>query len=122
MYLDASSGAPLHPVAREALVAALAEGWADPARLYGAARRARRQPVGAAAAACAAAGVPPHVDAAQSVGRTGLLDGWSLLSASAHKWGGPPGVGVLVVRAGTRWVSPLPADERERGRVPGFEN
>jgi cysteine desulfurase len=44
------------------------------------------------------------------------------LSASAHKWGGPPGVGVLVVRTGTRWTSPLPADGRERGRTPGFEN
>jgi cysteine sulfinate desulfinase/cysteine desulfurase-like protein len=32
------------------------------------------------------------------------------------------GVGVLAVRTGTRWRSPLPADERERGRVPGFQN
>lgn len=39
-YLDAASGAPLHPVAREALVAALDAGWADPGRLYGAGRRA----------------------------------------------------------------------------------
>ncbi len=31
----------MHPVAREALLAALEDGWADPARLYGAARRAR---------------------------------------------------------------------------------
>jgi cysteine desulfurase len=40
-FLDAASGAPLHPVAREALAAALDDGWADPARLYGAGRRAR---------------------------------------------------------------------------------
>jgi cysteine desulfurase len=40
-YLDAASGAPLHPVAREALLAALEDGWADPVRLYGAGRRAR---------------------------------------------------------------------------------
>ena len=40
-YLDAASGAPLHPVAREALIAALDDGWADPGRLYGAGRRAR---------------------------------------------------------------------------------
>jgi cysteine desulfurase len=39
-YLDAASGAPLHPVAREALVAGLDAGWADPGRLYGAGRRA----------------------------------------------------------------------------------
>jgi cysteine desulfurase len=31
----------LHPVARQALLAALDDGWADPARLYGAGRRAR---------------------------------------------------------------------------------
>jgi cysteine desulfurase len=41
-YLDAASGAPLHPVARQALTAALADGWADPARLYSAGRRAQR--------------------------------------------------------------------------------
>jgi cysteine desulfurase len=40
-YLDAAAGAPLHPVAREALLAALEDGWADPARLYGAGRRAQ---------------------------------------------------------------------------------
>lgn len=39
-YLDAAAGAPLHPVAREALMAALEDGWADPARVYGAGRRA----------------------------------------------------------------------------------
>jgi cysteine desulfurase len=48
--------------------------------------------------------------------------GWSLLTASGHKWGGPPGVGVLVVRKNTRWRSPLPEDERESRRVPGYEN
>src|SRR5947208_12563032 len=40
-YLDAASAAPLHPAAQAALTAALDEGWADPARLYGAGRRAR---------------------------------------------------------------------------------
>ena len=80
------------------------------------------QPVAEVAAACRQAGVPLHTDAAQSAGRLPVPAGWSLLSASAHKWGGPPGVGVLAVRTGTRWVSPLPADERERGRAPGFEN
>lgn len=39
-FLDAASGAPLHPAARAALLAALDDGWADPARLYGAGRRA----------------------------------------------------------------------------------
>jgi cysteine desulfurase len=233
-YLDAASSAPPHPAARQALLAALEDGWADPARLYSEARRARQlldaaretvaqvlgarpdevvfcasgtqaahlavlgglagrrragaalvhsavehsavlhaaekhsgdggravsvgvdrlgtadltafadavrapgvalaalmtanhevgtvQPVAEAAELCASAGVPLYTDAAQSAGRIAIPTGWSLLSASAHKWGGPPGVGVLAVRKGTRFRSPLPADERESGRVPGFGN
>ena len=39
-YLDAASAAPLSPAARQALLAALDDGWADPSRLYGQARRA----------------------------------------------------------------------------------
>ncbi|PZG54296.1 aminotransferase [Spongiactinospora gelatinilytica] len=80
------------------------------------------QPVAEAAAACQDAGVPLLVDAAQTVGRLPVPPGWSVLVASAHKWGGPPGVGVLAVRKGTRYRSPLPEDEREARRVPGFEN
>ena len=225
-YLDAATAAPLHPVAREALLAALADGWADPARLYAAGRRAQQlsdaahaafsealgvrrdevslwpsgtaaaqaavlgglagrarqgdtlvhsaiehsavlhaaargkavevpvdrlgrldlatwersvrepgtalaslisashevgtvQPVEEAAAYCSEAGVPLYVDAAQSVGHVPLPPGWSLLSASAHKWGGPPGVGVLVVRKGVRWISPYPKDDLYLPGVPG---
>lgn len=242
VYFDAASTAPLHPVARQALTAALDEGWADPARLYRSGRQARMlldaaretvaavlgarpdeiaftasgtqavqlgllgalagnrrrgnhfvhsavehssvlhvaerwahprpdaggeagggevsvvpvdrggrvdpaalgallrpdtalaavqsanhevgtvQPVGEIAELCAGAGVPLLVDAAQSAGRLDVPAGWSLLTASAHKWGGPPGVGVLAVRKGVRYASPLPADEREGGRVPGYVN
>jgi cysteine desulfurase len=80
------------------------------------------QPVAEVAEACRAARVPLLVDAAQSAGRMTVPGGWSLLTASGHKWGGPPGVGVLVVRKNTRWRSPLPEDERESRRVPGYEN
>ncbi|NDZ79946.1 aminotransferase class V-fold PLP-dependent enzyme [Streptomyces sp. SID10853] len=80
------------------------------------------QPVAEAAAACRGAGVPLLVDAAQSLG-WGPVDGdWSLLTASAHKWGGPAGVGLLAVRKGVRFVPQGPADERESGRAAGFEN
>ncbi|WP_175412464.1 cysteine desulfurase/sulfurtransferase TusA family protein [Streptomyces sp. TRM64462] len=233
VYFDVASSAPLHPVARQALLASLDEGWADPARLYREGRRARMlldaareaaadavgcrpdeltftpsgtravhtgmagalagrwrtgrhlvvsavehssvlhaaaaheadggavtevavrrsgavdpeayaaalrddtalaclqsanhevgtvQPVAEVAEACRAAGVPLLVDAAQSLG-WGRVDGdWSLLTGSAHKWGGPAGVGLLVVRKGVRFAGQGPADERESGRAPGFEN
>jgi cysteine desulfurase len=226
-YLDAASAAPPHPVARQALLAALADGWADPDRLYAAGRRAQQlreaaqgsmadslgvrpdevsfwssgttavhaavlgglagrarigrtfvhsaiehsavlhaaaqvggavtvgvdlagrldpdawraavgaggvalaslisashevgtiQPVAAAAEVCAEHGVPLLMDAAQSIGRVPVPPGWSLLTASAHKWGGPPGVGVLVVRKGVRWLSPYPGDDLHRPRPVG---
>ncbi|MET9291799.1 aminotransferase class V-fold PLP-dependent enzyme [Streptomyces sp. NPDC003077] len=238
-YFDAASAAPLHPVAREALLASLDEGWVDPARLYREGRRARllldaareaaaeavgcrpdelvftpsgtqavhravagavaarrrtgrhlvhsavehssvlhaaeaheaaggsadpggtrtevavdrtgrvaaeefaaalrpdtalaclqsanhevgtEQPVPEVAEACREAGVPLLVDAAQSLAWGPVEGPWSLLAASAHKWGGPPGVGLLAVRKGTRFSPQGPADERESGRVPGFEN
>ncbi|MFI2376466.1 cysteine desulfurase/sulfurtransferase TusA family protein [Streptomyces sp. NPDC018964] len=232
-YFDAASGAPLHPVARQALMASLDEGWADPARLYREGRRARLlldaareaaaeavgcradelvftssgtravhsgiagalagrrraghhlivsavehssvlhaaevhqagggsvtevavdrtgvvspsgyaaalrqdtalaclqsanhevgtvQPVAEVAEACRAAGVPLLVDAAQSLGWGPVEGDWSLLAASAHKWGGASGVGLLVVRKGVRFAPQGPRDERESGRAAGFEN
>ncbi|WEO97901.1 aminotransferase class V-fold PLP-dependent enzyme [Streptomyces sp. FXJ1.172] len=232
-YFDAASATPLHPVARQALLASLDEGWADPARLYREGRKARMlldasreaaaeavgcradevvftssgtravhtgvagvlagrrrvgrhlivsavehscvlhsaelfeaeggavthvavdragavdpslyaaalrpdtalaclqsanhevgtvQPVAEVAGVCRAAGVPLLVDAAQSLGWGPLEGDWSLLTASAHKWGGPSGVGLLVVRKGVRFAAQGPADERESGRAPGFEN
>ncbi|MCX4677847.1 cysteine desulfurase/sulfurtransferase TusA family protein [Streptomyces sp. NBC_01433] len=232
-YFDAASAAPLHPVARQALLASLDEGWADPARLYREGRRARllldasreaaaesvgcrpdelvftssgttavhsgiagalsgrrrvgrhlvhsavehssvlhsaaaheagggsftevpvdrsgavspaayagvlradtalaclqsanhevgtEQPVAEVAGICAAAGVPLLVDAAQSLGWGPVPGGWSLLTASAHKWGGPAGVGLLAVRKGVRFSPQGPSGERESGRAAGFEN
>ncbi|MEU9557607.1 cysteine desulfurase/sulfurtransferase TusA family protein [Streptomyces fumanus] len=232
-YFDAASSAPLHPVARQALLASLDEGWADPSRLYREGRRARmlldaareaaaeavgcrpdelvftssgtravhtgvagalagrrrvgrhlivsavehssvlhageaheaeggtvtrvgvdrtgavdpaayagalradtalaclqsanhevgtEQPVERVAEACRAAGVPLLVDAAQSLPWGPVPGGWSLLTGSAHKWGGPSGVGLLVVRKGVRFAARGPADERESGRAAGFEN
>ncbi|MGW1144480.1 aminotransferase class V-fold PLP-dependent enzyme [Streptomyces sp. NPDC002454] len=232
-YFDAASSAPLHPVARQALLASLDEGWADPARLYREGRRVRmlldaareaaaeavgcrpdelvftpsgtravhegvagalagrrrvgdgllvsavehssvlhaaevheaaggrvttvpvtrtgavrvdayaellrpdtalaclqsanhevgtEQPVAEVAERCRAAGVPLLVDAAQSLAWGAVPGEWSLLTGSAHKWGGPAGVGVLVVRKGVRFAPRGPVDERESGRAPGFEN
>ncbi|WP_329470413.1 cysteine desulfurase/sulfurtransferase TusA family protein [Streptomyces sp. NBC_01723] len=80
------------------------------------------QPVARVAEACRAAGVPLLVDAAQSLGWGKVQGDWSLLTASAHKWGGPSGVGLLAVRKGVRFAPQGAADERESGRAPGFEN
>jgi cysteine desulfurase len=80
------------------------------------------QPVAEVAAVCREAGVPLLVDAAQSLGWGPVEGEWSLLTASAHKWGGPSGVGLLAVRKGVRFSPQGPADERESGRAPGFEN
>lgn len=80
------------------------------------------QPVAEVAALCREAGVPLLVDAAQSLGWEPVEGDWSLLTASAHKWGGPSGVGLLVVRKGVRFAPQGAVDERESGRAAGFEN
>lgn len=80
------------------------------------------QPVADVAAACREAGVPLLVDAAQSLGWGRVEGDWSVLTGSAHKWGGPSGVGLLVVRKGVRFAAQGPVDERESGRAAGFEN
>jgi cysteine desulfurase len=81
-----------------------------------------RQPIDAVARACADHGVPLLVDAAVSLGREPVPDGWSVLTGSARKWGGPAGVGLLAVRKGTRFAADWPQDERERGWAPGPVN
>ena len=70
----------------------------------------------------AATGVPMFVDACASTGRLPLPEGWTVAAASAHKWGGPAGVGLLLVRTGARWRNAFPADDRVDERSSGFEN
>jgi cysteine desulfurase len=78
-----------------------------------------RQPLAEAYAACREAGVPLLVDAAQTAGREPVPASWDLLAASARKWGGPAGVGILAVRPGVRCDPLLAPDGRESGRWPG---
>jgi cysteine desulfurase len=80
------------------------------------------QPLGEVVVTAARHEVPVFADAAAAAGRVPLPGGWSAAAASAHKWGGPAGVGVLLVRKGSRWRAPFPTDDRTDPRVAGFEN
>lgn len=69
-------------------------------------------------------GVPLHVDATQLAGKQALsfaASGAELMSVSAHKIGGPKGVGALLVRKGHA-LAPLIAGRQERQRRGGTEN
>ncbi|MDE5896809.1 MAG: aminotransferase class V-fold PLP-dependent enzyme [Clostridia bacterium] len=83
------------------------------------------QPVSEIGALCKERGVLFHTDAVQAVGHI-PLDFRALnadyLSLSAHKFGGPRGIGALVVRTGAP-VSPLIAGgAQEKGKRAGTEN
>ena len=45
-----------------------------------------------------------------------------IFTADARLWGGPAGVGLLVIRQGARWRPPFPVDEAESGRTAGAPN
>ncbi|RKG86947.1 cysteine desulfurase [Corallococcus sp. CA049B] len=82
------------------------------------------QPVAETARACRQRGILFHTDAVQAAGKVPLtlreVDA-DLLSLSAHKFGGPQGVGVLVVRKGVD-VRALTPGHQEGGRRGGTQN
>ena len=84
------------------------------------------QPVAEAAKLVHAAGGLLHVDAIQALGKIAfdlVSTGADLLSLSAHKIGGPKGIGALVLADGVEGLAPLlSGGGQEKGRRAGTEN
>ena len=68
--------------------------------------------------------VPIHCDAAQAVGKI-VVDfkslGVSTLTFSGHKFGGPVGIGGLLLKAGTKFTPLQHGGHQQRGQRPGTE-
>ena len=82
-------------------------------------------PVAEIASLCERRGVRFHCDAVQAVGKLSInLKAVTIdyLSLSAHKLGGPKGVGALFVRKGAPFAPHLHGGHQERGRRGGTEN
>jgi cysteine desulfurase len=80
------------------------------------------QPVSSLSVQAFAKNVPIHTDAIQAVGRIPVHFhdlGVTTLAASGHKFHGPVGVGILLVRSGTRLGSRLFGGGQQQGRRPG---
>ena len=83
------------------------------------------QPIRELGAICRSHGVPFHTDAVQAVGHIPLNvkdDNIDLLSASAHKFHGPKGVGFLYAKRGVRLQNLIEGGAQERGLRAGTEN
>jgi cysteine desulfurase len=83
------------------------------------------QPVAEIAALAHARGALFHCDAVQAAGKIPLdasVIGADLVTLSAHKIGGPPGVGALLARDGLDLAPLLRGGGQERGRRAGTEN
>ena len=83
------------------------------------------QPIREIGAVCRKHGVLFHTDAVQAVGHLPINvreDQIDLLSASAHKFHGPKGVGFLYARKGIRLTNLIEGGAQENGKRAGTEN
>ena len=83
------------------------------------------QPIRQIGAVCAKKGVIFHVDAVQAIGHIPVNvveDQIDMLSASAHKFHGPKGVGFLYAKKGIRLTNLIEGGAQERGKRAGTEN
>ena len=83
------------------------------------------QPIREIGAICRKHGVLFHTDAVQAAGHLPIHveeDNIDLLSASAHKFHGPKGVGFLYARKGIRLTNLIEGGAQENGKRAGTEN
>ena len=81
------------------------------------------QPIAEIGAICHKHGVLFHTDAVQAVGHLPIdVQAQNMLSASAHKFHGPKGVGFLYARKGIILQNLIEGGAQERGKRAGTEN
>ena len=83
------------------------------------------QPIKEIGAVCRKHQVPFHTDAVQAMGHLPIdvrAENIDMLSASAHKFYGPKGVGFLYARKGTILTPLINGGAQERGKRAGTEN